>query len=59
MLTFGKQFAPQPNAPARDTFDVLAVWLIIGVTGLNAASALLECGFSGCPANPVRYELLN
>jgi len=59
MLTFGKQFAPQPNAPARNTFDVLAVWLIIGFTGLNAASALLECGFSGCPANPARYELLN
>ena len=59
MLTFDKQFAPQPNAPDRSTFDVLAVWLIIGVTGLNAASALLECGFSGCPANPARYELLN
>ena len=40
-------------------FEDLAVWLIIGVTGLNAASALLECGFSGCPANPARYELLN
>ncbi len=47
------------ESPRRGTFEGLAVWLIIGVTGLNAASALLECGFSGCPANPVRYELLN
>ena len=59
MLTFGRQFAPQPKAPARNTFEGLAVWLIIGLTGLNAASALLECGISGCPANSVRYELLN
>jgi disulfide bond formation protein DsbB len=59
MLTFAKQFAPEAKAPARGKFEELAVWLIIGVTALNAASALLECGFSGCPANPVRYELLN
>ena len=58
MLTFGKQFEPQPESQ-RGTFEGLAVWLIIGLTGLNAASALLECGFSGCPANPVRYDLLN
>jgi hypothetical protein len=37
----------------------MAVWLIIALTGLNAASALIERGLSGCPANPVRYELLN
>lgn len=59
MLTFAKQFAPEAKAPARGTFEDVAVWLIIGVTALNAGSALLECGFSGCPANPVRYELLN
>jgi len=59
MLTFDKQFAPEVKAPARGKFEDVAIWLIIGVTALNAASALLECGFSGCPANPVRYELLN
>lgn len=59
MLTFDKQFAPEGKAPARGRFEEVAVWLIIGVTALNAASALIECGFSGCPANPVRYELLN
>jgi disulfide bond formation protein DsbB len=59
MLTFAKQFAPEAEAPGRGRFEEVAVWLIIGVTALNAASALIECGFSGCPANPVRYELLN
>ena len=59
MLTFDKQFAPEAKAPRRGMFEDLAVRLIIGVTALNAASALLECGFSGCPANPVSYELLN
>lgn len=39
-------------------FATGAVWLIIGLTALNALSALLECGFSSCPGNPVRYELL-
>jgi disulfide bond formation protein DsbB len=58
MLTFGKQFEPQPES-RRGSFESLAVCLIIALTGLNAASALLECGFTGCPANPVRYELLN
>jgi hypothetical protein len=59
MLTFDKQFAPEARTPARGTFEDVAIWLIIGVTALNAASALLECGFSGWPVNPVRYELLN
>ena len=59
MLTFDKQFAPEAKAPRIGTIEGLAIWLIIGLTALNAASALLECGFSGCPGNPVRYELLN
>ena len=59
MLTFNKQFAPEAKAPTIGTIEGLAIWLIIGLTALNAASALLECGFSGCPGNPVRYELLN
>ena len=59
MLTFNKQFAPEAKAPTIGTIEGLAIWLIISLTALNAASALLECGFSGCPGNPVRYELLN
>jgi disulfide bond formation protein DsbB len=59
MLTFAKQFAPEAEAPARGTFVDVAVWLVVGVTALNAASALLECGIGGCQANPVRYGTLN
>ena len=59
MLTFNKQFAPEAKAPTIGTIEGLAIWLIIGLTALNASSAVLECGFSGCPGNPVRYELLN
>jgi hypothetical protein len=54
MLTFNKQFAPEAKAPTNCTTVGLAIWLVIGLTALNAASALLECGFSGCPGNPVR-----
>ncbi len=59
MLTFAKQFAPEVRAPARGMFVDMAVWLVVGVTALNAASALLECGMGGCPADPVRYETRN
>jgi disulfide bond formation protein DsbB len=59
MLTFAKQFAPEARAPARGMFVDMAVRLVVGVTALNAASALLECGIGGCPANAARYETLN
>jgi disulfide bond formation protein DsbB len=59
MLTFGKQFAPAQHAPARGMFEGTAVGLIIALTALNAASALAECGFSGCPASPVSYQLFD
>ena len=59
MLTFSKQFAPDAQSPGRGLLEDAAVWLIIAVTALNAVSVLLECGLASCPANPVRYELLN
>jgi disulfide bond formation protein DsbB len=59
MLTLGRQFAAPAQAPARGAFADAAIWLIVALTALNAVSALAECGFSGCPANPVRYELFN
>jgi hypothetical protein len=31
---------------------------VIGLTALNAVSALLECGFRACADNPTVYELL-
>lgn len=46
------------RAPSPGLFARCSVWLILTLTALNALSALLECGFAGCPANPERYELL-
>jgi disulfide bond formation protein DsbB len=39
-------------------FASAAVWLVIGLTAINAVSTLLECGFGACPDNPTFYELL-
>jgi disulfide bond formation protein DsbB len=59
MLTFGGQFAATEQQLKSGALEKGAVWLIISLTAMNAASALAECGFGGCPANPVRYELFN
>lgn len=60
ILLFDRQFenndAAQPVAPG--VFAVAAVRLVIGLTALNVASTLLECGFGACADNPVVYELL-
>lgn len=59
MLLFDRQFehrAAQATAPGG--FAQGAVWLVIGLTALNAVSTLLECGFGACADNPVVYELL-
>jgi disulfide bond formation protein DsbB len=60
ILLFDRQFeddgAPQPDAPGM--FATTAVWLVVGLTALNVASTLLECGFGACADNPVVYELL-
>jgi len=58
VLLFDAQFEVTPPAPTLGLFEVAAVWLVLAVTGFNAVSALLECGFAWCPANPVHYELL-
>ena len=58
LLLFNRQFSEQDRAPSLGLFEVAAIWLVIGATLLNAASALLECGFDFCPSNPVGYELL-
>jgi len=39
-------------------FARVAVWLVIGLTALNAVSTLLECGFGACADNPLVYEML-
>lgn len=58
MLTFGPRAEQEERRPSRGLFEDAAVWLTFALVAMNAVSVLLECGFSGCPANPVRYELL-
>jgi disulfide bond formation protein DsbB len=60
MLLFDRQFSENDAPPpaATSAFAAIAVWLVIGLTGLNVASTLLECGFAACADNPVVYELL-
>jgi disulfide bond formation protein DsbB len=57
VLLFDRQFAGTPVTPPP-LFAVLAVWLIIIVAAANAASTLLECGFTWCAEDPIRYILL-
>jgi disulfide bond formation protein DsbB len=59
ILLVDRQFddtAPQPISGGA--FAQAAVWLVIGLTALNVASTLLECGFGACADNPIVYELL-
>jgi disulfide bond formation protein DsbB len=58
MLLFDDQFYPTAALPVPGAFEKGAVFLVLAVTLLNAASAFLECGFGFCPADPVVYELL-
>jgi disulfide bond formation protein DsbB len=59
ILLFDRQFDERNTAPVEPgIFASVAVGLVIGLTVLNFASTLLECGFGACPENPVVYELL-
>jgi disulfide bond formation protein DsbB len=58
MLLGEGQFEAARSRPAQGPFETAAVWLIIAVTLINAASVLLQCGFAACPANPVRYQFI-
>ena len=60
ILLFDRQFeqANEGRQAAPGAFANGAVWLVIGLTALNVASTLLECGFGACAENPVVYELL-
>ena len=59
ILLFDRQFE-RPQAPpvSAGILAPVAVWLVIGLAGLNVASTLLECGFGACADNPVVYEML-
>lgn len=58
ILLFDKQFDSTRAATPASAFARTAIWLVIGLTGLNVISTLLECGFGACADNPVVYELL-
>ena len=58
MLLIGPQNGSEARAPARGLFEDAGVWLVMALVALNALSVLVQCGFSGCPSNPVHYELL-
>jgi disulfide bond formation protein DsbB len=59
ILLFDRQFEPDREPTVTPpAYAAVAVWLVIGLTALNVASTLLECGFGACAENPVVYELL-
>ncbi len=58
VLLFDAQFAGAPEPPQLGLFETGAIWLVLALTILNAASTLLQCGFSACPDNPVHYQLI-
>ena len=58
VLLFEGQFRDDGEAKSAGLFARAAVWLVAGLTVLNVASTLLECGFKACADNPTSYELL-
>lgn len=58
MLAIGQRQFHFERASVSGTFERVAVWLVLSLTVLNALGVFVECGFSACPANPLRYELL-
>lgn len=57
VLLFDRQFRDDVVAPVGP-FARAAVWLVIGLTALNVASTVLECGFAACDDDPMSYKLL-
>ena len=55
ILLLDSQFGGNGAAPpiSAGAFAHAAIWLVIGLTALNVASTLLECGLGACPDNPV------
>ena len=58
LLLFDQVFTQPPTTPQLGLFETGAIGLLIALCILNAVSAVLQCGFYGCPADPERYELL-
>jgi disulfide bond formation protein DsbB len=58
VLLFDDRLRDDAGSPPAGVFADGAVWLVIGLTAINAISTLLECGYGACPDNPTFYELL-
>jgi len=58
ILLFDRQFEDDATNAVPGAFAISAVWLVVGLTALNAVSTLLECGFGACADNPTVYEML-
>ncbi|MFA5900929.1 MAG: disulfide bond formation protein B [Hyphomicrobium sp.] len=58
MLAIGQRQFEVVRPPATTAFERSAIWVVLGLTMLNALSVFLECGLSACPSNPVHYQLL-
>ena len=57
VLMFNRQF--EQGRPRRLSFvPMLAIVLMLVLTGANAVATLLECGFQACPDPPRDFELL-
>ena len=58
VLLFDDGSRDDPAARSVGLTAGFAVWLVIGLTAINAISTLLECGYGACADNPTFYELL-
>jgi hypothetical protein len=58
IMLFDRQFKQSDDAPVLGVFEKAAVWLMIGITGVNVLGVFIECGPAVCPDNPVSYWLL-
>ena len=57
-LLFEEQFDRALQAAPLPGMAAVSVWLVIVLTAANFLNVFVECGFSQCPDNPVRYDLL-
>lgn len=57
LLIFDRNFGARPSK--LGLFASTAVWLVILLTALNVVSTILMCGFSACPDDPERYQVID
>ncbi len=47
------------HKPSISKLNKIIMYIFLSMIALNAAFALLECGFGECPENPTSYKLLS